>query len=345
VAPILNVICLMSIQAYIYCRVSTPGQTGINKTGKFEQYFDSLDTQKYICQQACAKNKFKVVAVYEDVGSGTNMKLLTNFNRMMKDIKANAHKSKIIVISDLTRFSRNTLQGLQYIEQINKLDCDILNVKDNINYNNVSNRNIFRIRLSEAQNESEVMSVRQRNSINVRRRLGYKFGRVPYGFSASRVDGIRKFIPEQSEVQIVNNIIDMKHKNNPTSIIANKLNQLKKFKRGEQWTASMVNGVLKNNSNKLSLSNNNKLKHILKDMIKPDAKTPKTVKTGKYIIDDDLMDIAPLSKIVPKAKMSQNKFTDSMDSVPASAPSPINSESVSNVTLTRRSSKIKKLII
>jgi DNA invertase Pin-like site-specific DNA recombinase len=184
----------------------------------------------------------------------------------------------------MSRFSRNTLQGLQFIEKLNQMNCDLYNSRDKINYNNIINRNMFRIRLSEAQNESEVMSMRQKNSINIRKRMGYKFGRVPYGYRAERINGVRKFVLEPNEKKIIGTIIELKNKNHSNVTIANKLNSTNKFKRGKLWTPIMITTVINsynNNSNMIKA-----IKEIESNIISESIRNRLRSKTNKLIDTD-----------------------------------------------------------
>ena len=85
-----------------YCRVSTD---------KDEQ-LDSLEHQKEFFTEFAVKNGHKLVRLYADEGiTGTSLKKRGEFQRLMQDAKLGLFQ--MVVVKDISRFARNTVDFLQ----------------------------------------------------------------------------------------------------------------------------------------------------------------------------------------------------------------------------------------
>ena len=90
-----------------YCRVSTD---------KDEQ-IDSLNHQKEFFVQYAARNAHELFRVYADEGiSGTSLKKRGEFMRLLKDAEMGLFQ--MVVVKDISRFARNTVDALQSIRKL-----------------------------------------------------------------------------------------------------------------------------------------------------------------------------------------------------------------------------------
>ena len=101
----------MNIAAY--CRVSTDKSDQLN----------SLETQKKFFMEYTEKNGHNLVRLYADEGiSGTKIKNRKEFQRLMSD----AHHGlfDMVVVKDISRFARNTVDLLQSVRTLKALGIE-----------------------------------------------------------------------------------------------------------------------------------------------------------------------------------------------------------------------------
>ncbi len=101
----------MNIAAY--CRVSTDKEDQLN----------SLEAQKGFFTEYTEKNGHNLVRLYADEGiSGTKIKNRTEFQRLMRDAQKGLFE--MVVVKDISRFARNTVDFLQSIRQHKPLNIE-----------------------------------------------------------------------------------------------------------------------------------------------------------------------------------------------------------------------------
>lgn len=98
----------MNIAAY--CRVSTEKEDQLN----------SLEAQKEFFDQYTKRTGDTLIRLYADEGiSGTKIKNRKEFLRMMAD--AEHHLFDMVVVKDISRFARNTVDLLQNVRRLKAL--------------------------------------------------------------------------------------------------------------------------------------------------------------------------------------------------------------------------------
>ena len=101
----------MNIAAY--CRVSTDKEDQLN----------SLEAQKKFFQEYCAKTNDNLVRLYADEGvSGTETKNRKEFLKMMSDAEHGLFQ--MVVVKDISRFARNTVDLLQNIRKLRSMGIE-----------------------------------------------------------------------------------------------------------------------------------------------------------------------------------------------------------------------------
>ena len=90
------------MEAVIYCRVSTKEQV--------ENL--SLSTQQRECERYCKRNGWPVAAVFVEEGESAWTGNRTEFKRMRDFCRKNTKRVGVVVVYDLSRFARNTLDHL-----------------------------------------------------------------------------------------------------------------------------------------------------------------------------------------------------------------------------------------
>ena len=101
-------------QAIIYCRLSSPNQSIINN------FHVSFENQLETCRNYCTTNNLFVVGEVQEIKSARNMNYLYELKKI-----GESNSNLNLVIYNITRFSRNILQGLQYIQAFSSKNITI----------------------------------------------------------------------------------------------------------------------------------------------------------------------------------------------------------------------------
>lgn len=142
-----------------YCRVSTD-QT---------EQLSSYEAQVHYYTNYIENHPFyKMAGIYADEGiSGTNTKKREQFNKMIKDCKAG--KIDVIITKSISRFSRNTLDCLNYIRELKELGVGVIFEKEGIDTLDSKGEVLVTILASLAQDESR--SISENSTWGIRRKF------------------------------------------------------------------------------------------------------------------------------------------------------------------------------
>ena len=113
----------LPLRATFYARVSTDQDEQINSLENQVQYYTELIQ---------SKSNWRFVPGYIDEGiSGGTTKKRDDFNRMIRDTKAGMFD--FIITKEISRFSRSTLDSVQYTQELLENNVGVLFQNDNIN--------------------------------------------------------------------------------------------------------------------------------------------------------------------------------------------------------------------
>ena len=183
--------CSVTQNAIIYCRSSTIGQNNFNHC--------SLDTQTFNCRYYCNQNNLNIINMSTEICRATsivNQKVLLKIIDNFKNIN--------LIVYDASRFSRNILDGIILLNKCKEKNIIIHNVKDNYSTKKHQGYCNFIDGIKNSECESKLISDRIKSSIKYRKSLGSNFGRSPYGFKHERINGIIKFVKNDTELEIIN---------------------------------------------------------------------------------------------------------------------------------------------
>lgn len=154
----------LPLRVTFYARVSTD---------KFEQQ-SSLENQiQYYTDLIQNKPNWAYVDGYIDEGiSGTSTKKRDSFNRMIADAKAG--RFDFIITKEISRFSRSTLDSIQYTQAL--LDCNVGVLFQNDNINTLDTDSEFRLVVMAGVAQDEVRKLSERLKFGFRQSI--KNGRV-----------------------------------------------------------------------------------------------------------------------------------------------------------------------
>ena len=218
-----------------YCRVSTEKEAQI----------DSLEKQIEFFNEFTQKNGYELYKLYADEGiSGKQIKNRKQFQQMMKDAKAK--KFERVVVKDVSRFARNTVDLLQSIRELKSygIQVDFLN---NGEVMEGGSEFILTILGAMAQQESANMSKR----VKFGKDITAAKGRVPnlvFGYDKIPDERYTLKINEE-EAKIVKEIFESYvYKGMGTTKIAWELNDrgIRTKKTKSKWVQTSIVRMLKN---------------------------------------------------------------------------------------------------
>jgi site-specific DNA recombinase len=217
-----------------YCRVST------NK----DEQLDSLEAQQRFFAEYAERNRHRLVRIYADEGkSGTKMKNRTQLLRLLAD--AGRGEFDMVLIKDVSRLARNTLDFLTSIRKLKALGIKVVFV----NYDQTSSESSeFMLTLLSAMAQEESANTSKR--IKFGKKINAAHGRVPnlvYGYDKIPGEYFTLHINEE-EARVVRRIFDWyANQNLGAGRIAMELNRLGvKTKRGSCWSQNTVSRMLCN---------------------------------------------------------------------------------------------------
>ena len=215
-----------------YCRVSTSK----------EEQLDSLENQKAFFTAYASRNGYELVRLYADEGiSGTSLKNRDEFNRMMHDAQKNLFS--MVVVKDISRLARNTVDFLVSIRQLKALGITVLFLNANMDSLGDSE---FVLTIFGAMAQEESANISKRTKFG--KRINAEKGRVPQRiFGYDRIDNFTLSINPE-EARIVRRIFYLYTEQGlgcrSISLTLNR--EQAKTKLGSDWNARAVRRVLTN---------------------------------------------------------------------------------------------------
>jgi len=166
-----------------------------------------LEVQENLCKQYCLNNDIKVIKVVKEAYSARNMDRLDGL-KYLCDIATSGQK---IVVYDVSRFSRNTRQALNIIENLKQNKVSVYAVVEKLSYDTPAEQHQFRMQLSCAQQYSDMLSLKISNSVSYRKCNGHSLGTAAFGFKHIRDNNnIRKKVVNVDEMLIIERIRQLK---------------------------------------------------------------------------------------------------------------------------------------
>lgn len=217
-----------------YCRVSTEKEGQVN----------SMAMQKKFFTDYAKKQNYELVNIYADEGiSGTKIKNRVQFQQLMKDAELGLFD--MVVVKDISRLARNTVDFLQSIRKLKSLNIETVFLTANMTSLGDSEF-VLTIFSALAQEESANTSKR----IKFSKQINAQKGKVP-----NQVFGYDKIIGDyfnlninQEEAEWVKKIFNWYTEDGYGALkISQMLNSMNiKTKRNKNWSQIAVSRILKN---------------------------------------------------------------------------------------------------
>lgn len=199
----------------------------------------SIAHQKNYFENYIRERGWELYKIYEDIESGMSVKKREGLKSLINDV----HKGcfEVLLTKSISRFARNTLEGLKYIREFKKKGIRFITIEDAFDSEEYDEF-MFTLLLSMAQKESEKISQRIKFGKIHRANKGlYNGSSPPYGYKKCGKSGL---IPaEDVTTEIVKMIFEMYIQGSGFYKIAKYLNE-----KGYP-TPSMIAG--KNNSSNI----------------------------------------------------------------------------------------------
>ena len=222
----------MNIAAY--CRVSTDKEDQLN----------SLETQKEFFLEYTKRTGDNLIKLYADEGiSGTKIKNRKEFQRMLADAEKGLFD--MVVVKDISRFARNTVDLLQSVRKLKSLGIETQFLTANMTSMGNSEF-VLTIFGALAQEESANTSKR----IKFGKKVNAEKGRVPnivYGYDKTIGDYFNLSINDEEAMVIRQMFTWYTEEGYGGAKISNMLNDRGiKTKRGNNWSQNSVCRILTN---------------------------------------------------------------------------------------------------
>lgn len=221
-------------------KVAAYGRVSTDK----EDQANSLISQKTYFEDYIKKNEeWEFVGIYYDDGvSGTQAKNRDGFQSMIND--ALNGKIDLILIKDVSRFSRNTLDSLNFIRQLTQNNVNILFTTQGIDTRTPGVELLLSILSALAQEESHSTSEKVKWGQRRQMEKGVVFGRAPLGYNLEK--GVLTI--NEDEAPIIKSIFHKyTNEGKGTWIIAKELEEEGITPaRGIKWTNTVILKILRN---------------------------------------------------------------------------------------------------
>lgn len=226
---------LTNMFAYLYSRVS-------NKNSQVDESAHQVTSMV----NYCTEKGYSVVKTYFDKGTGANTREHSGMKEMWQDIASDSRPNKIILVFEVSRFSRTWENTLPLFEKCRQHSINIHSVSQNLtwNYSVASSNAGFESALTIAQQEYYHTCERNRASVQARKEKGIKIGSAPYGYMRDPQDKT-KFIPHPEEMAQIKRLQDLYVGGLDCYDSAQVLRDEDVGIRGLHWTDNSVKMVLK----------------------------------------------------------------------------------------------------
>lgn len=224
----------MDMNIAAYCRVSTDKSDQLN----------SMEAQKKFFAEFTERNGHHLVRLYADEGiSGTKIRNRKEFLKLMRDAEKGLFE--MVVVKDISRFARNTVDFLQSIRALKALGIETTFLTANMT---VLGNSEFVLTIFGALAQEESANTSKR--VKFGKRMNAEKGRVPnlvYGYDKVIGDYFNLGI-NREEAEVVRQIYALYlDEGYGAAKIANILNERRlKTKRGCAWSQNAVCRILTN---------------------------------------------------------------------------------------------------
>lgn len=184
--------------------------------------------------------------IYADEGiTGTKVAVRQGFQRMIRDCMDG--QIDIILTKSVSRFSRNTVDTIQYVRMLKEKGIAVIFEKEGINTMTEQGEMFIALMSTLAQNEVESLSQNVKMGIRMKQKCGEMMGfNGCLGYDYHPED--KSITVNEEEAETVRLIFELYLQGYGTYTIARQLTEMGRInkKGGTTWTDSGILGIIKN---------------------------------------------------------------------------------------------------
>jgi DNA invertase Pin-like site-specific DNA recombinase len=221
----------------VYTRVSTRKQSGDEKHG--------LSSQKEICNDYINKcySSNTNISYLEDVGSSYKSKLILNdMGKMIRKIKPRT----LIIVTEVSRLGRNYKMVKSILKKISKKGARIVSICENLVYGQSRIKDkLFIKKVIDSEKESDVISMRVKNTQAYIKRNGGYIGKPPFGYKIIKNSRHIPILTENSEdFVLIEYIVDLTNQGFPYDTISKLMNGKGLLCKNKLWNNTKIKNIL-----------------------------------------------------------------------------------------------------
>ena len=251
------------IRVAAYCRVSTLAD---------EQELSFQTQRDYYTSLIENSPNMVLVGVYGDQGfSGLRAAPRKEFQQMLADCRAG--KIDMIMVKSISRFSRNAVECLKYVNELKELGIRVMFEKESMDSLDPTAQMALSIFATIAQNESCSHSENIRWAKKVRAEMGDPIRGSCYGYRIEKVKGpvTRHWVIVEEEAKRIRLMFNMAYQGYTIAEICEAVNQLEADAGSDvEWLTGRIRSTLRNEAYKGDILTNK--------TVCPDYLTKKSVK-------------------------------------------------------------------
>ena len=179
----------------VYTRISSKNQSFCHGVHV------SIENQLHNCTNYCLKNNLNIINHISEVVSAKNIQKQKQLLNLLNNNNIN------IIFYNISRFSRNTSDGLNFLNECKQKKINLHFVEENLAYTHYMDMHRLRVGLSQSEFESNTISNRITSNNSILRNKGWKFGVPIFGTQSVFQNGVRNFITNKDENEIIKLII------------------------------------------------------------------------------------------------------------------------------------------
>lgn len=180
----------------VYTRLSSSNQSSFNGN------YISIESQLNRCNDYCFKKNINNVEYKSEITSAKN---ISKQYELMNILKMDDVKN--IIFYNVSRFSRNSIGALNFLDSCKSKDIKLHFVEENIVTGHIMDDHRLRMALSDSQLEHERIKERAKLSISIRKEKGWEFGNAEFGNTINFKNGVRKKTKDSYENNIIKFIV------------------------------------------------------------------------------------------------------------------------------------------
>lgn len=245
--------------AIIYCRLSKQKNNidvnNINGT--------SLESQQEECLKFCRNNNLKVREIICEICSAYKINKNGSKQKKLMEILNLITSNDILIVWEISRFSRNIINGTRGMEIIRSRNAGIYIVNSRCGYPMTCEYYDIINKIIYAQQESDIISERIKRSIKTKRENGSYIGSIPpYGKKIIKNDDKKYSLDiNYTEQFIIEKIIKLYNEGKKNSDISDNLNSNNILRRNKKWTIYSIKRII--NDHIINFNMNNMTKTLM----------------------------------------------------------------------------------